>query len=298
MNRKNPYKWLFAGLLLAALTSCIRDETKPCPALTVSLAVKDMNYFNVNSSDSEQPLDENLPFGYYVPTLCYTLRDAATGQVVEQRPLFEAAGDDREYTLRFCPCLPHGTYVLTVWGGIEDDEYIGDDLSRAGLHAEGEEGDDLYLTHDTLVYDAGHYAYRADLERTKGKLIVEARNLPAEYRSMTIRVGNIWSQVSETYDYATATSVTAVHGWDEGAAETVAGVLLAPSAGLAESPLQIELQPAADGARRSLASNPIGVTIRRNELTTVRYEFNGQGGYDIYLKVEAAWEKIYSLDIE
>ena len=37
-------------LLISAIlfSSCIKEEIEPCPALQVSIAVKDKNYFNVD----------------------------------------------------------------------------------------------------------------------------------------------------------------------------------------------------------------------------------------------------------
>ena len=71
-------------LTTAALSSCVRDEIEPCPPLQVNITVKDKNYFNVDKVELEERLPEDLAFREYIPTLHYTLRDAATGEVVEE----------------------------------------------------------------------------------------------------------------------------------------------------------------------------------------------------------------------
>ena len=107
-------------LTVPALTSCIRDEIEDCPPLHVNIAVKDKNYFNVDKVDMEERRAEDLAFREYVPTLFYMLRDAKTGEVEEEQGVFRVEGEAKTMKVDFCPCLPHGTYVLTVWGGMKD----------------------------------------------------------------------------------------------------------------------------------------------------------------------------------
>ena len=167
-------------LLVPALTSCIRDEIEDCPPLQVNIAVKDKNYFNVDKGDMEERRSEDLAFREYVPTLFYMLRDAKTGEVMEEHGVFRVEGEAKTMKVDFCPCLPHGTYVLTVWGGMKDMTSLSEDRTALALHPEHAEGDDIYLVNDTLVYDAYRYDYTVEMERTKGKLIVEAEGLPQE----------------------------------------------------------------------------------------------------------------------
>ena len=80
-------------LTVPALTSCIRDEIEDCPPLHVNIAVKDKNYFNVDKVDMEERRAEDLAFREYVPTLFYMLRDAKTGEVVEEQGVFRVEGE-------------------------------------------------------------------------------------------------------------------------------------------------------------------------------------------------------------
>ena len=70
---------------LLVLSSCVRDDIQPCPPLQVHIVVKDKNYFNVDKVELEERKSEDLAFREYVPTLYYMLRDAATGEVVEEQ---------------------------------------------------------------------------------------------------------------------------------------------------------------------------------------------------------------------
>lgn len=65
---------------------------------------------------------------------------------------------------------------MTVWGGLNDDISLDDNSLRAMLHVDNEEGVDLYVTNDTLVFNERNDNYSVDLERGKGKLIIR-RNM-------------------------------------------------------------------------------------------------------------------------
>ena len=61
------------------------------------------------------------------------------------------------------------------------------------------------MANDTLVYDAYNYAYTTEMERTKGKLIIQVTNLPTavHYSDKTItalrRNGLLHVRVLEAY---------------------------------------------------------------------------------------------------
>ena len=194
-------------LTVPALTSCIRDEIEDCPPLHVNIAVKDKNYFNVDKVDMEERRAEDLAFREYVPTLFYMLRDAKTGEVVEEQGVFEVKGDEPMVPLTFCECLPHGKYILTVWGGTDDLTTLNEDRTSLTLHPENVEGNDVYLVNDTLVYDAYNYDYTMEMERTKGKLVVLAEGLPEGFGKMDFSVDNIFGKVNSNFIYSDRSSV-------------------------------------------------------------------------------------------
>ena len=92
---------LYMILAVAVLSSCVRDEIEPCPPLQVNITVKDKNYFNVDKVELEERLPEDLAFREYIPTLHYMLRDAATGEVVEEQGVFPVDGDGKTFPIPF-----------------------------------------------------------------------------------------------------------------------------------------------------------------------------------------------------
>ena len=220
--------WLLLLLSLPLLASCIRDELDDCPPLRVEIAVKDKNYFNVDKVDMEERRSDDLAFREYVPTLLYILRDAATGEVVDEQGVFPVEGDGKTVPVEFCPCLPHGKYILTVWGGLKDMSALSDDHLTLNYHPGHEEGDDVYLVSDTLVYDAYRYNYTVEMERTKGKLIVQAENLPDKYSLIEVDVNNLFGRVNSNFLNSAQTSVCHKQRIN-GEADVRTDVMLAPS---------------------------------------------------------------------
>ena len=154
-------------LSIVLCSSCVRDEIEPCPPLTVNITVKDKNYFNVDKVALEERKSEDLAFKEYVPTLYYQLRSAVTGEVVEEQGVFEVTGDGKAFPITFCECIPHGKYVLTTWGGLKDNTPLGDDPTSIEFHLNHAEGKDIYMTNDTLDYDAWNYDYTVEMYREK-----------------------------------------------------------------------------------------------------------------------------------
>lgn len=181
--RRNIQYLLISIATLPLLSSCIRDDVEPCPPLQVEISVKDKNYFNVDNVPLEARKSESLAFREYVPTLYYALRDASTGEIVEEQGVFSITGSEPTQSVTFCECLPFGKYVLTVWGGLADNTPLTDQSLTSILHANRTEANDIYLTHDTLVYDLQHTNYSAALQRVTGKLVIQITN-PARYYTL------------------------------------------------------------------------------------------------------------------
>ncbi|MEG2515061.1 MAG: hypothetical protein RSA92_06965, partial [Bacteroidaceae bacterium] len=200
---------------LFLFSSCLRDEIEPCPPLQVNIDVKDKNYFNVDKIELEEKKSEELPFRKYVQTLRYALRELKTGKVVEEATLFEVTGNEKRIPVTFCDCIPHGTYVLTVWGGLKSEKELSKDALSAELHMDGTEGEDVYLTNDTLLYDAWSYTYTVDLERTKGKLLIESVGLPATVDASQKSISKVFDTVENTFDYSGNSKVEKEYAWKE-----------------------------------------------------------------------------------
>lgn len=137
-------------LAVAPFSSCVRDDIEACPPLQVNVTVKDKNYLNVdkatlNMANLNEKLPDDLAFRAYVPTLCYVLRDAATGKVMHEQAVFAVEGDAQQVPLTFPESLPHGKYVLTVWGGLDNADQLSADRLSLNLHAEQAPGADVFV---------------------------------------------------------------------------------------------------------------------------------------------------------
>lgn len=288
-----------AYILLSAfvLASCVRDEIEPCPPLRVDIAVKDKNYFNVDKvAELEERLDDNLAFRAYVPTLHYTLRDAATGEVVEERGVFEVTGEGKTYPVDFGDDLPHGTYVLTVWGGLKDLDPLSDDRTTISFHPENTEGRDIYLVNDTLVYGAWNYDYTAELERTKGKLIIQAMNLPSDVTYSDKTVTALYGRMNHAFEYSERTSVHTRADWQ--GTEVVTKTVLSPSVRKKASVLSVNFYDSPRREQPVFSPDNVDITMERNVLTVLRYVYDGSGRFTVYILVNDNWEKVHGMVVD
>lgn len=284
-------------LLMPALTSCIRDEIEDCPPLQVNIAVKDKNYFNVDKVDMEERRSEDLAFREYVPTLFYMLRDAKTGEVVEEHGVFRVEGEAKTMTVNFSPCLPHGTYVLTVWGGMKDMTSLSEDRTALALHPEHAEGDDIYLVNDTLVYDAYRYDYTVEMERTKGKLIVEAEGLEQGLEHSTMKADHIYERVDSGFSYSSDTYASMQYDWT--GQHVLTKTVLAPSLKRNGSTLSLQFYDSAQRLNPVLSPKDVRITMHRNELTVLRYVWNEEkADFVVYMLVNDNWEMVHGMEIE
>lgn len=281
--------------LLTALTSCIRDEIPPCPALSVQISVKDKNYFNVHKVELEQTLSEDLAFREYVPTLYYRLCPIGNDEAVAEQELFEVTGEDKTHAVRFPDELPHGTYVLTVWGGLEDLSSLDAARTSLTLHPAGAEGEDVYMACDTLVYDAWNYDYTMEMERTKGKLIIQASNLPGDIAWSRKNVSPLYGMVDSAFGYSGETGVTAESEWTPGA-EVVTKTLLSPSHP-GGSTLKLSFYDSPGRLVPASVPDDVTITMKRNELTVLKYVYE-DGRFSIYILVNDNWEKVHDMIID
>lgn len=291
--------WLLLLLSVPLLASCIRDQLDDCPPLRVEIGVKDKNYFNVDKVDMEEQLSDSLAFRQYVPTLFYMLRDAATGDVVEEQGVFPVEGDGKTVPVDFCPCLPHGKYILTVWGGLDDLSQLSPDHLSLELHRDRQQGGDVYLVSDTLLYDAYNYDYRVELERTKGKLIVQAENLPGYYNLVDIDVSGIYGKVNSNFKYSGETDV-----YDKVSIplkpKVSTSTLLAPSVKENGSVLDVDFTHSTPSSNdMQLSPDDVRITMRRNMITVLRYVWDEQKKhFVVYMLVDDNWEQVHGMEID
>ena len=291
--------WLLLLLSVPLLASCIRDQLDDCPPLRVEIGVKDKNYFNVDKVDMEEQRSDSLAFRQYVPTLFYMLRDAATGEVVEEQGVFPVEGDGKTVPVDFCPCLPHGRYILTVWGGLDDLSQLSPDHLSLELHRDRQQGGDVYLVSDTLLYDAYNYDYRVELERTKGKLIVQAEDMPGSYNLVYIDVDGLDGKVNSNFKYSGETDV-----YDKVSIplkpKVSTSTLLAPSVKENGSVLDVDFTHSTPSSNdMQLSPDDVRITMRRNMITVLRYVWDAdKNGFTVYMLVNDNWEQVHGMEID
>ena len=290
--------YLLVALMAGFAASCVRDEIPDCPPLRVQIAVKDKNYFNVDKVELEDRMSEDLAFREYVPTLYWVLRDLATGEVVEEEWVHKVEGDGKTVPVEFCPCVPHGTYVLTVWGGLDDEEPLGDDPLTIDFHPSNTEGRDIYMTNDTILYDAWHNDQIVEMERTKGKLIIEKVNLPKEITSSEKKIDGIFSTVNNAFGYSGNTHVL-VSTPIESQANIVTKTMLTPSVNENGSMLSMRFFDVAGALIPTMLPKAVDITMKRNELTVLRYEWDRvKQEFNIYILVNDNWQLISNMSVE
>lgn len=281
----------------STLMSCIRDEIKDCPPLAVNIAVKDKNYFNVDKVDLEDRKPDNLAFREYIPTLQWVLRDAKTGKVADYSENFAVTGDDETVQPDICPCVPHGKYVLTVWGGLDDNLPLRNDMTALSFHPGNEEGRDVYLTNDTLLYDPWHNGYTVEMERTKGKLIIEKLNLPANVDCSDKKITGIYSDVDNSFKYTGETHV-AKQSQIETPAQVVTKTVLSPSLHDNGSILSMSFSANQQNVETLVPKN-VNITMGRNELTVLRYVWDEERqDFVIYMLINDNWELTTKMEID
>ena len=286
---------LLTAAALMATTSCIRDEIQDCPPLRVKIAVQDKNYFNVDKVELEDRLSETLPFKEYVHSLYWILRDAQTGNVVDEDFIDQIDSEEQILPLEFCDCIPHGKYVLTVWGNLENEDPLGNDPLSLDFHPAGTEGLDIYMTNDTLTYDAWHNDQTVYMERTKGKLIVEKVNLPAQVLASEKTVGGLFSRVSNAFIYSGETRVNK-HVDIAPAASVVTKTMLSPSIRNKGSRLSYTFPT---GGAEVFVPADVNITMERNMLTVLRYVWDPEiGDFTIYILVNDNWEVVTQMGVE
>lgn len=292
-----------SGLALTLLCGCIRDELEPCPPLTIQLDVEDKNYLNIKAANRlglEKIRRDDLPFAGYISSLTYRLTDAETGRMIAERPLTPVEGDAKTLSVPVPEEIPFGRYVLTAWGNLSDGtEQLGDDFERLRLHPDHKAGADVYLASDTLVYNETDYTYALGMKRVKGKLIVQVEEMPDAFRYSVKEVSAITGQVDNRFGYADSLSFRIPTLWPE-PERIVTKTLLAPSTGPVESLFRIRFYAGEnDHLDNWIAPEDVSITMRRNELTVLRYIYDPCCcRFAIYVLINDNWELLHALEID
>lgn len=187
--------------------------------------------------------------------------------------------------------------MLTVWGGLDNADQLSADRLSLNLHAQQAPGADVFVTNDTLVYDAWNHLYTVDMERTKGKLVIQATNLPKGITASRKSVDGLFGKVNSSFGYADTVSVSTSNIWDS-PAEILTKTILAPSVKKDASLLSLNFDAHKDGKDIMLTPKEVSITMKRNELTLLRYAYDDGGDFTIYMLVNDNWEVVHGLDID
>lgn len=299
MNRKICHTLVLLSLLAAG--SCIKDEhLLPCPPLKVSIEVKDKNYFNVRHVASEQILAEDLPFRRYVPTLYFRLQllhDDGTATLMTEHELAEVQGDAPTQEFTFPDEYPHGTYVMTTWGGLKDLSPLDDKRTTITFHPAHTAGEDIYFSQDTLLYDPYRHDYTVALERTKGKLVVEYKKMPAAIHRSTTELGDVAQQMDASFSYRGLTHLFEAFDWEH-TGDEVTALVTAPSLTEKGTLVKSRLYDVPDNGTAAFTPPAAALTVSRNNITALRYVYEDPDRFKVYILINDNWELVHDMIIE
>ncbi len=195
--------------------SCIRESLPPCPSLSISLTVKDKNYFNIDDAVKLGLMErkaDSLPFREYIHSLYYILHNEAGQVIVEQRNI-QIENDDQTLNINIPTTLPYGKYTLTAWGNMDGEESLGENASQAGMESAGTATNDIYLGCKTFDYQYGAENHTLELERTKGNLLIKAEGLPDNIDFSTKNIDGVYGVVDNGFTYSKPTNVQTELDW-------------------------------------------------------------------------------------
>lgn len=309
MNRDVEILLFAISASVAVLSSCIREQLPACPPLTITVTVKDVNYFNIDDAvklGMMERTEADLPFRSYVHSLYYIIYDESGNMVAERRNI-AVDNDDMAQTITMPASLPYGKYTITVWGNMDNEESLGNDSTDADMKASGTAANDIYLASDTFDYRYGNEAHTIGLERTKGNLLIKAEGLPDNIDFSTKNIDGVYGLVDNGFAYSELTNVQTELDWTV-QNDILTQTLICPSPSYEGSSLNVvfmDKSAMADAGRAtlypSLSPQDINITIGRNEITILKYVYReGDNGadFDIYLRVNDNWELLHEMEID
>lgn len=225
------------------------------------------------------------------------LHNDGTTSVIEEYPLSKVEGDNRTVEVTFPDSYPHGTYIMSTWGGLKDLSLLNGDRTATTLHASHAAGEDIYFTQDTLIYDAYRHDYTVALERTKGKLVIEGKNIPASIRFSDMEVRNVAHQMDCGFHYSGLTSVLRQYTWDS-ITDVVTSSISAPSLSKNGTHVKVRLFDTPEMEIPTFTPPVTPLTISRNRITALRYVYESPERFKVYILINDNWELVHDMIIE
>lgn len=298
---RNPF---ILVVLAVAFASCVRENIPPCPPLQIMLGINDKNYTNIDelaAAGLDVKRGDNEPFRSFVGTLYYVIEDYETHEVVVEQHVTAVKDDALQVACEGIPKeLPFGRYIVTVWGNLPGESTLQEagGLRASTLHPENVEGVDLYLACDTVDYDYDHGDHTIGLNRVKGKLLIEVRNLPAEVKWSDKTIDHVAGRVDSRLAYSGTTAVKTQYEWN-GEPRIVTDTYVAPSADGTYSTLDVKFYNEADRISPVCDPDVVKLPLRRNYITVVRYDYESEtGGFETFVLVDSRWENIHDLEMD
>ena len=291
-------------VLLAALGACVREDLQPCPPLQIMLGVEDKNYDNIDevaAAGLDARRDDDEPFSSFIHTLYYVVEDYETREIVAEKCISNVEGDALQVACEGLDAeLPFGKYIVTAWGNVPEEATIGNagGVRSLVLHPRSVEGADVYMVCDTLDYDYRHGTHYVDLERVKGKLLIEVVNLPVDVNWSDKTIANVAGLVNSRWEYEGIGTVCTTHEWN-GEPRILTDTYLAPSSDGEASVLDVNFYDDASRIHPVCEPAPVNLPLSRNHITVVRYDYNTEtGACEVFMLVDSRWESIHGLEMD
>lgn len=279
--------FLPVGLLLG---SCVKQGAIQCPGLQIT--VQDKNYDNIREIEGLLPLSEELPLLKYVNPL--SMEWLRAGAASLETRIISVPSDEKTHAIP-STFFEKGNYDLAVSGnyGFENQTSPSTDFPIM-LHPDGGEGADIYLQNDRFTIPLASDRTVA-LQRTKGKLLLQFVDFPAEITTVKTSVRGVYAQVNAYFQYSGSTTVTKPFFPGQPDTGNYYSLLLAPTDASGHSLVDLTLL---DNTGNTTHISDIPVTISRNHLTVLRQRYlPDEQAWEISLWVNGTWEVIHNLAI-
>lgn len=273
--------------------SCVRDEYPPCAPLTVEIDIEDRNFNNISDVPELEAIKPETPFGKLITHLYIRLEDPATGKAIEDLKIVPSA-EGRTCNVAFNDSLPYGKYVVTAWGNTTDGMSFSDGYDQFRFETQNR---DIFVCRDTVDYQPAAPIPAIRLKRTVGMLLAEVKGLPTYVKSAKITAYGLREYVDADLKYHGETDWAEQMRIEEsGSYEnmTLLPILLSPS--VSEDATEVISRFYAD-ENLLLAMPDIRVTLKRNSITRLRYEWKNDNIVNVYINVDGKWEQVTTLNV-